>query len=60
MRRCPTRLTGGANKDVFVVNTALNASTNRDIVTDFAHGQDKIWLENAVMTRLGTSDFLII
>jgi Ca2+-binding RTX toxin-like protein len=46
-------LTGGAGNDIFVFNTALNASTNRDIVTDFTHGQDKFWLENAVMTKLG-------
>ena len=47
------RLTGGAGPDIFVFNTALNASTNRDAVTDFTHGQDKFWLENAVMTKLG-------
>jgi len=27
--------TGGANNDFFVFNTALNASTNRDVITDF-------------------------
>jgi Ca2+-binding RTX toxin-like protein len=47
------KLTGGANTDVFVFNTALNAATNSDVVTDFVHGQDKFWLENAVLTKLG-------
>jgi Ca2+-binding RTX toxin-like protein len=46
-------LTGGANNDIFVFNTALNAATNRDIVTDFTHGVDKFHLENAVFTKLG-------
>jgi Ca2+-binding RTX toxin-like protein len=46
-------LTGGLGADSFVFNTPLNGSTNRDIVTDFVHGQDKFWLENAVMAKLG-------
>jgi serralysin len=47
------RLTGGANNDSFVFNTALNASTNRDIITDFSHANDTFQLENAIFTRLG-------
>jgi Ca2+-binding RTX toxin-like protein len=46
-------LTGGANNDFFVFNTALNASTNRDIIADFNHVADTIKLENAVFTKLG-------
>jgi Ca2+-binding RTX toxin-like protein len=46
-------LTGGAGNDFFVFNTKPNASTNRDIVTDFAHGADKFQLENAVFAKLG-------
>ena len=46
-------LTGGANNDFFVFNTALNASTNRDTITDFNHVDDTIKLENAVFTKLG-------
>jgi serralysin len=46
-------LTGSANADIFVFNTALNAATNRDVVTDFTHAQDKFWLENAIFTKLG-------
>ena len=46
-------LKGGANSDFFVFNTALNASTNRDIVTDFNHVADTFKLENAIFTKLG-------
>jgi Ca2+-binding RTX toxin-like protein len=46
-------LTGGLNNDFFVFNTALNAATNRDVVTDFNHIADTLWLENAIFTRLG-------
>jgi Ca2+-binding RTX toxin-like protein len=45
-------LTGGANSDFFVFNTALNAATNRDIVTDFSHVDDTFRLENAIFTKL--------
>jgi serralysin len=47
------RLAGGLGNDIFVFNTALNASTNRDIVTDFNHVADTFWLENAIFTKLG-------
>ena len=47
-------LTGGAGNDFFVFNTALNAATNRDTITDFnASGNDTIRLENAIFTKLG-------
>jgi Ca2+-binding RTX toxin-like protein len=46
-------LTGGAGSDFFVFNTALNASTNRDVITDFNHVADTFKLENAIFTRLG-------
>lgn len=45
-------LIGGGASDGFVFNTALNAATNRDIVTDFVHLQDKLVLENAIFTKL--------
>jgi Ca2+-binding RTX toxin-like protein len=50
-------LTGGANADNFVFNTALNASTNRDTITDFA-AEDTIRLENAIFTALTTTGTL--
>ena len=47
-------LTGGAGNDYFVFNTALNASTNWDKVTDFNAAQDTMGLENAIFSKLGT------
>ena len=40
---------GGTGNDYFVFNTAPNASTNYDLITDWAAG-DKIRLENSVFT----------
>lgn len=45
-------LTGGAGGDKFVLN-ASTASTDRDVITDFTHGSDKIQLENSVFSGLG-------
>jgi RTX calcium-binding nonapeptide repeat (4 copies) len=47
------RLTGGAGKDYFAFTTSPNTTTNRDVIVDFAHGQDRIQLENAIFTKLG-------
>jgi Ca2+-binding RTX toxin-like protein len=44
-------LTGGLGNDIFVFNTALGAS-NIDTITDFAVGQDRIWLDDAIFTAL--------
>jgi Ca2+-binding RTX toxin-like protein len=46
-------LTGGLGADTFVFNTTLNATNNRDTITDFVSGTDKIELENSIMTGLG-------
>lgn len=46
-------LTGGAGADFFVFNTAPNASSNRDTISDFVAGLDKIQLSKAIYTRLG-------
>jgi serralysin len=46
------------NNDFFVFNTALNAATNRDIVTDFSHVDDTFRLENAIFTKLGAAGAL--
>jgi Ca2+-binding RTX toxin-like protein len=51
-------LTGGAGVDYFVFNTTPNSSTNRDVMSDFVHGGDKIWMENAVFTKLGAAGAL--
>ena len=48
-------LTGGAGADYFDFTTALNASTNKDTITDFSTVYDTIRLENGIMTGLGTA-----
>lgn len=45
-------LTGGSGADCFRFDYALNASSNKDSITDFAAVDDFIQLENAVFTRL--------
>jgi Ca2+-binding RTX toxin-like protein len=52
------RLTGGGGADAFLFNTALNAATNVDTVTDFSAPADTIWLENAIFTALTTTGVL--
>ena len=51
-------LSGGAGNDIFVFNTALNAATNVDAITDFSAPADTIWLENAVFAALTTTGVL--
>ena len=45
-------LTGGTDADTFVFDTALNALTNVDDITDFEVGIDQIVLENSIFTKL--------
>ena len=45
-------LTGGPGADCFVFDTTPNGSTNRDAITDFAPGADKILLDDAVFSQL--------
>ena len=45
-------LTGDAGDDKFVFNSALNAITNVDIVTDFSAADDTISLDDFVFTAL--------
>jgi Ca2+-binding RTX toxin-like protein len=51
-------LTGGGGNDYFLFNTALNAATNVDTITDFSVPADTIWLENAIFTGLGANGVL--
>lgn len=51
-------LTGGAGADSFVFNTALNATTNVDTITDFTIVDDTIQLENAIFTAIGGNGVL--
>ena len=48
-------LTGGGGSDYFVFDTAPSTSTNRDTITDFTTGSDKLQLENAIFTGLGSA-----
>jgi len=45
------QLYGGSGQDKFVFNTALNATTNKDTITDFSVVDDTILLENAIFTK---------
>ena len=47
------KLTGGAGADKFVVDTALNATSNKDTILDFQHLTDKIWLDDDIFKKLG-------
>ena len=47
-------LTGGAGMDNFLFNTALNAATNVDQITDFSVADDTVRLENAIFSTLAT------
>ncbi len=51
-------LTGGAGQDTFVFDTALNARTNVDKITDFSVIDDVIHLDNAVFTALTATGVL--
>ena len=44
-------MVGGSGQDSFVFNTALNAATNTDTITDFSPVDDTLVLENAIFTQ---------
>jgi Ca2+-binding RTX toxin-like protein len=51
-------LTGGTGEDAFFFNTAPNAGSNVDTITDFESGSDMIHLENAIFKKLGAAGAL--
>lgn len=51
-------LAGGAGYDTFLFNTALNQTTNVDVISDYFPAQDTIRLENAIFTALTTAGTL--
>ena len=48
-------MAGYGGSDTFVFNTALNAATNLDTVSDFSHADDTFHLDNAIFTQLGAN-----
>jgi serralysin len=46
-------LNGGAGKDAFIFNTALNARTNVDKIIGFSVKEDTIRLDDAVFRAIG-------
>jgi Ca2+-binding RTX toxin-like protein len=46
-------LTGLGGSDVFMFNTALNAATNLDVITDFDPAGEYIYIDNAIFSNLG-------
>jgi Ca2+-binding RTX toxin-like protein len=52
-------LTGGGGNDTFFFDTALNATTNIDTITDFnANTGDKVALDHAIFTQLAITPAL--
>ena len=49
-------LTGGDGQDYFVFDTAPNASSNKDLITDFMPGVDKIALSKSIFQALSLTD----
>lgn len=47
-------LTGSNGQDVFLFNTALNASNNKDTITDYVVADDSIQLAQAIFSNLAT------
>jgi Ca2+-binding RTX toxin-like protein len=51
-------LTGGDGQDYFVFDTAPNASSNKDTITDFMPNIDKIALSKSIFQGLSLTDVL--
>jgi Ca2+-binding RTX toxin-like protein len=48
-------LTGGDGSDTFVFSQGIKGNKNIDTVKDFVHGQDKIYLNADIFTKLATA-----
>ena len=48
-------LTGGAGSDYFVFNTTPNTSSNKDTITDFVSGTDKLEFSKSIFTGITTA-----
>lgn len=51
-------LTGGLGSDNFLFASALNATTNKDTVSDFLSSADRMTFDNAVFTAVGADGAL--
>ena len=51
-------LIGGVDLDIFLFNTALNAASNVDTVSDFSVANDTVRLENTIFTALTSAGTL--
>jgi Ca2+-binding RTX toxin-like protein len=51
-------LVGGAGNDIFVFDSVLNATTNKDTISDFTIGQDQFRLDKDIFTTLATEGVL--
>ena len=52
-------LTGGAGADEFVFNHLPGMGSNRDIVTDFSHGEDKVVVDCLVFDMLAAGNLAV-
>ena len=48
-------LTGGAGADFFIFDTTPSATTNKDTITDFVSGTDKLEFSKAIFTGLSSA-----
>jgi hypothetical protein len=48
-------LTGGSGADTFLFDTAPNAAGNRDLITDYQPGVDRIQLKASIFAGVGTA-----
>jgi len=48
-------LTGGDGADIFVFNTTPSSTANKDLITDFTPGTDKVQLSLAIFRALGSA-----
>ncbi len=51
-------LTGGAGNDIFVFDTVLNATNNKDSLSDYTAGQDKIQVDKDIFASLADTGTL--